>query len=417
MYTTTPLPPHASSSSNPRPTHSQGQPNLARRLAGFSARHRKSVIAGWLLFVLGCSFLGGAVGTRDLTPAESGNGSSGRAAALGRDAGLREHATESVLLAGRSSAAVDAAAADLSRRLGADPQVAALAPRRTRQNGEALVQATLRGDPEKAHANVGGVEAAVRSVALAHRGVALHESGRGSGQKALEAALGASFRRAELSAVPITLLILGLVFGAALAALVPVLVGLTSVVAALGLERVISHLVPSFSTTNSVILLVGLAVGVDYCLFYLRREREERRAGRSPADALSSAAGNVGHAVMISGGIVLVAVGGLLLAGDAGFVSIGVGTMLVVAVALLGSLTVLPALLALLGDRVERGRLARLWRRHFASVLFLRVGPTPARMPGSGPGGRSRAPWSPGRGARWPSWRWCWGPWVRRSPS
>ena len=144
--------------------------------------------------------------------------------------------------------------------------MAALAPRRTRQDGrEALVQATLRGDPEKAHARVGGVERAVRAVALAHPGVALHESGRGSGQRALESALGASFRRAELSAVPITLLILGLVFGAAIAALVPVLVGLASVVAALGLEQVISHLVPSFRTTDSAILLVGLAVGVDYC--------------------------------------------------------------------------------------------------------------------------------------------------------
>ena len=375
MPTTTPLPQDGPHPSGPqprlagRPTRDgrgarNPRPNLAQRLADFSARHRKVVIVGWLVFVVGCSFLGGHLGTRKLSPAETGNGSSGRAAALLRSAGLREHAAESVLLEGRSRAAVAAAAADLARRLRAAPYVAAIAPRRTRQDGrETLVQATLRGDPEDAHAHVGGVERAVHAVALAHPDVALHESGRGSGQRALEGALGDSFRRAELSAVPITLLILGLVFGAAIAALVPVFVGLTSVLAALGLEQVISHLVPSFSTTNSVILLVGLAVGVDYCLFYLRREREERRAGRTPTGALSSAAGNVGHAVMISGGIVLLAVAGLLLAGDAGFVSIGIGAMLVVAVAVLGSLTVLPALLALFGDRVERGRLPRVFRR------------------------------------------------------
>jgi RND superfamily putative drug exporter len=317
--------------------------------------------------VLGCSYLGGQLGNRKLTPAETGNGSSGRAAASLRSAGLQEHATESVLLSGRSSARVHAAEADLIRRLRSDADVAALAPPRTRQDGrEALVQAAVRGDPEKAYEHVGAIEGAVRAVALTHPGVTLHESGRGSGQKAVETALSNSLHGAELAAIPITLLILGLVFGAAIAALVPVLVGLTSVFAALGLERVISHLVPSFSTTNSAILLVGLAVGVDYCLFYLRREREERRVGRSPAGALSTAAGSVGHAVMISGGIVLLAVGGLLLAGDAGFVSIGVGTMLVVAVAVLGSLTVLPALLALLGDRVERGRLPRLWTQRSA---------------------------------------------------
>ena len=86
--------------------------------------------------------------------------------------------------------------------------------------------------------------------------------------------------------MPVTLLILVLAFGALVAAGVPLLLGLTAVVAALGLTSLFSHLLHVDQSISSVILLIGLAVGVDYSLFYLRREREERARGRTPADAL-----------------------------------------------------------------------------------------------------------------------------------
>ncbi len=98
-----------------------------------------------------------------------------------------------------------------------------------------------------------------------------------------------------------------------------------------------------------------MAVGVDYSLFYLRREREERARGASPRDALVNTARTSGHAVFISGLTVLIAMAGMLFTGNAVFTSIAVGAMLMVAVALIGSLSILPAMLSKLEHRVDKG--------------------------------------------------------------
>ena len=107
----------------------------------------------------------------------------------------------------------------------------------------------------------------------------------------------------------------------------------------------------------ALVLLIGLAVGVDYSMFYLRREREERAAGRSERDALEIAAATSGRSVLVSGLTVMIAMAGMFLTGDEIFASLGVATIIVVAIAMLGSLTVLPALLSRLGDGVDRGRI------------------------------------------------------------
>src|SRR5262249_36632411 len=115
------------------------------------------------------------------------------------------------------------------------------------------------------------------------------------------------------------------------------------------------HVFHASDATQSVMLLMGMAVGVDYSLFYLKREREERAAGHEGHEGLFRAAATSGQAVLISGVTVLIAMAGMLLAGTKIFTSIGIGAMLVVFVSLVGSLTVLPALLGKLGDRIERG--------------------------------------------------------------
>src|ERR671927_1156901 len=115
-----------------------------------------------------------------------------------------------------------------------------------------------------------------------------------------------------------------------------------------------SQLMPLDQDIGVVVLLIGLAVGVDYSMFYLKREREERAAGRSERAALEAAAATSGRAVLISGLTVMIAMAGMLFTGDKTFESFGVATMFVVAVAVLGSLTVLPALLARLGDKIEK---------------------------------------------------------------
>jgi RND superfamily putative drug exporter len=137
---------------------------------------------------------------------------------------------------------------------------------------------------------------------------------------------------------------------------VPLLLALTAVMATIGLLGPISHIGNGVdSSINEVVLLIGLAVGVDYSMFYLRREREERESGKTESASLDAAAATSGRAVMISGFTVIIAMAGMYLAGAPTFQSFATGTILVVAVAVVGSLTVLPALLAWLGDRVEKG--------------------------------------------------------------
>ena len=142
-----------------------------------------------------------------------------------------------------------------------------------------------------------------------------------------------------------------------MAALVPLLLAATAVAAAIGLLGPLSQIWPVDEAASSVVLLIGLAVGVDYALFYLRREREERARGRSPEAALNAAAATSGRAVLVSGITVATAMAGMYLAGASTFESFATGTILVVAIAVFGSLTVLPAVLSKLGDRVNRGRI------------------------------------------------------------
>ena len=139
----------------------------------------------------------------------------------------------------------------------------------------------------------------------------------------------------------------------------------------MGLLALPSQLVPMDPNVSAVVVLVGLAVGVDYSLFYMRRERDERRAGRTAEAALAAAAATSGRAVLVSGLTVIAAMAGMLLSGDPTFISFAVATMTVVAVAMFASLTVLPAVLSALGDRVEKGRipfLARLRRPAWRSL-------------------------------------------------
>jgi RND superfamily putative drug exporter len=200
------------------------------------------------------------------------------------------------------------------------------------------------------------------SVQDAHEGLRVDEVGTGSTAKGLSETLGEDFKKAELISLPLTLLILLMVFGAIIAAGVPVVLALSCVGAAIGLSTLASHVLPETSAVSNVILLMGMAVGVDYSLFYLKREREERRGGKSHVDAIEVAAETSGHTVVVSGTTVIVAMAGLYLANEATFASLATGSIIVVAVAVLASLTVLPALLAKLGRWVDKPKVPFLWR-------------------------------------------------------
>jgi RND superfamily putative drug exporter len=233
----------------------------------------------------------------------------------------------------------------------------------SRDGRSALVQFAVRGEADTAGERVEPVLKAVEDVQKNHSSLRIEEIGGASIQKQYSDAFGDDFQQAEYSAVPVALGILLIAFGALVAALLPVALAITAIMATMGLMGLVSHLQPMSDTANSVMLLVGLAVGVDYCLFYLRREREERAAGRDAGTALRIAAATSGRAIVVSGVTVCVAMAGMLFTGIAEFEAMGLASLMVVAVAMVGSVTVLPALLSLLGERVEKGRIPFLRRR------------------------------------------------------
>jgi len=343
--------------------------NLAARAGRWSAQHRKTAIFGWLAFVAIAFVIGGMVGTKTLAPEEQGNGSS-RVADQARADAFPKEASESVLVQARNGQkATDpefrAAIGDVAAKLGAAKNVTDVeSPLAKGNEGQiskdgrsALVNFKVPGDLEESEANVDTSLAAVAAAQKANPELRIEQFGDASAAKALNAQFEKDFQRAETLSLPITLLILVVAFGALIAAGVPLLLGLTAVMGTLGLLAPISQIVPMADAASSVVLLVGLAVGVDYSMFYLRRKMEERDAGRSNEAALEFAAATSGQAVLISGLTVFIAMAGMLIAGNAVFTSMAVGTMLVVAVAVLGSVTVLPAVLSKLGDKVEKGRI------------------------------------------------------------
>ena len=203
------------------------------------------------------------------------------------------------------------------------------------------------------------VAAATRA---AHPGARIDEFGDASANHWFDETIGKDFQRAEWTAVPLAIGILVVAFGALLAAVLPVGLALTSFLAANGLLAVVSHRLHLDSSTSSVMLLVGARGGVDYSMFYLRREREERVRGRDPATALQIAAATSGRSVLVSGLTVVAAMSGMFLSGMLLFEGFAAATILVVLIAVVGSVTVLPAVLSLLGDRVDAGRIPGLAR-------------------------------------------------------
>ncbi|HEX7746619.1 MAG TPA: MMPL family transporter, partial [Micromonosporaceae bacterium] len=337
------------------------------RIARWSAEHPWRAIAMWVVFVAVCFAGGSATGLNEATVDDQSIGESGRAETIVRSGDFADPAIENVLITAREGrldrAAASAAATDAATRLRSLPEVAAVGEPVPARDGTAiLLPVTLAGDSETASDRVQPLLDATAAAQAEHPKVRVEQVGGASIGRSLDETIGKDFKRAEFLSVPATLAILIVAFGALIAAGVPVLLALSSVAAAIGLSTLASHLVPAVDTTASVILLIGMAVGVDYSLFYLRREREERAKGRRHLDAVEIAAETSGRAVVVSGTAVIISMAGLFLADDVVFSSFAVGSMLVVAVAVLGSLTVLPALLAKLGRWVDRPRVPVLWR-------------------------------------------------------
>ncbi|MFG2777038.1 MMPL family transporter [Streptomyces prunicolor] len=347
---------------------------LAARAGGWSARHRWAAVGIWVLFVVLAMGIGSAAGRVDVDESDQLKGETHTAATIIDDAGIKEPAGETVLIQSKDASitstdsefrATVAAVVKAVEGTGRVTDVTSPYDTKTisKDGRSALVQFDMRGDAETAGDRVEPVLKAVAGVQEDHGSLRIEEIGSASMAKQYKDAFGNDFKKAEYSALPVAFGILLIAFGALVAALLPVALAMTAIIATMGLMGLVSHVQPMSDTANSVMLLVGLAVGVDYCLFYLRREREEREAGRDAGAALRIAAATSGRAIIVSGVTVCVAMAGMLFTGLAEFEAMGLASLMVVAVAMVGSVTVLPALLSLLGERVEKGRIPFLRRR------------------------------------------------------
>ena len=352
--------------------------NLAERAGRWSARHRRVAIFGWLGLVLAAVALSGGVGMQVIKDEDLGNGDSRQADRVLADAGFNDRAEEQILVQAREDGLSVAdprfrlAVNDVVRSLGRFETVRELktplsvvnAGQISPDRRSALVRFQITGDTEQAKENVVPIEAAVKQAAERNPALRIEQFGDASADRAITESFEDDFKKAESLSLPITLVILVLAFGALVAASLPLLLGISAVAITLGVLAPLSQIVPVDESISSLVLLIGLAVGVDYSLFYIRRERDERAAGRTKEAALNAAAATSGRAVLISGVTVITAMAGMFVTGNATFTSFAVGTILVVAVAMLGSVTVLPALLSKLGDNVNRGRIPLVSRLH-----------------------------------------------------
>ncbi|MET7699164.1 MULTISPECIES: MMPL family transporter [unclassified Streptomyces] len=344
-----------------------GGSNLITRTARWSAVHPWWAMTLWVVFVLGALVVGGATGTRAATNSDLSIGQSGRSAEIAKSGGLQDRAVENILVtpyegkldADRARAAAEDAAAALKSEKG----VASVGAPVPAPDGSALlVPVTLKGDPETAADRVQPLLDKVAATQRAHHDVRVELVGAGSIKAGLNDLLEKDLGRATVLSLPVTLIVMVFVFGAIVAASVPVILGISSVLAGLGLWGVASQLVPDPGPVTHIIVLMGMAIGVDYSLFYLKRQREERALGADNIDAIEIAAATSGHSVLTSGLVVMVSMGALYLAGHIAFESMATGAVLVVAIAILASLTVLPAMLSKFGRYLDKPRVPLVWR-------------------------------------------------------
>jgi putative drug exporter of the RND superfamily len=353
------------------------------RIACWSAKYRKTAVALWLGLML-AAFLGGqfvtSAGVQQYDPGQAGRGEQ-----VLTQLGVVTPPAESVLIEARSgerrlardaSAEVKRVVHEVTAALGALPQAAddiqvpfGFAGRSLRSGTgvAALVTFDVAGPNSSADSTVLTDLAAVRKIQEAFPHLLVREAGSASTDRVANALLSHDFRQTEWTSIPLTLILLIAVFGALIAAGIPVLLAGTAVVTAVSLMSIASQWLPVGQGTSELVLVIGMAVGVDYSLFYLRREREERAAGRSPDEVVRIAAATSGKAIAVSGLTVMVSLAGLFLTGIDLFTGIAVGTIMVVGVAVVGSLTFLPALLSWLGPWADRGHLPYLGRRRTQS--------------------------------------------------
>jgi uncharacterized membrane protein YdfJ with MMPL/SSD domain len=355
--------------------------DLAGRAGRWSAAHWKLAVFGWLVLAAVAMAVGSLFGHVQMRDSQAAAGETAKALGLLEQAGFKQPAVESILIQSRRRTASDplfvSTVAGVVQILAGQSDVTNIQNPLVQSGGggqisrdrhSALVQFAIKGDPDKAKDKVAPIITAMAGLEASNPDVSVREVGPASASYELGKRFNKDFANAERLTIPITLVILLGAFGALVAAGLPVVLAFSAVLASLGIYSLVTHgYSGDYQSTSSVVLLIGMAVGVDYSLFYLRREREERAAGQEPRAALLRASSTSGQAVLISGATVLIAMAGMFIAGNRIFTSFAIGTMLVVLCAVIGSVTVLPGALAKLGDRVDKGRIPYIGRSKHAA--------------------------------------------------
>ncbi|PJN34348.1 hypothetical protein CG717_06480 [Streptomyces sp. CB02613] len=330
-------------------------------MASWSAAHPWQAIVGWFLFVALCLGAAAVVGTNSATTEDYRVGRAGQAEALATEGGLERRPVEQVVIDSPSGPldldAARAAAADVTTRMEKLSEVDGVKEPVVSKDGKVLVvEVVMKGEELAARKSVDPLVAQTAEVQKSHPDVRVQETGGPSMSKGLDQQRSDDLLFSEMLTLPVTVITLMIAFGSVIAAGVPVLLAMSSIAAAMGLSALASHALPDAGVGNNIILLIGMAVGVDYSLFYLKRDREERAraGGRLGSQAIVQlAAETAGRTIVVSGLAVIVSTATLYLASDVIFSSLATGTIVVVLVAMASSLTVLPALLAKLGARSE----------------------------------------------------------------
>jgi putative drug exporter of the RND superfamily len=265
-------------------------PPLVERVAGWSVRHRVIVVVSWLLLVVAAFAVGQQLGTSNTNSYDPGQ--AGVAERILARPAVQQPDGEAVLVQARSSGQTFANDPELRQTV---RQVAAALKQLPNTaadiqspftsaglvNGRsALVTFNVAGNPDNDDTAVVPALNAVAAIQARHPGLTVAEAGGASADRVASAMIGQDFRTAAVTSLPVTLVLLLIVFGALIAAGIPLLLAGTAVIAAISLLSIPSRIVPIDGTTSAIVLLVGMAVGIDYSLFYLRRVREERAAGR-----------------------------------------------------------------------------------------------------------------------------------------
>ncbi|MCK2239805.1 MULTISPECIES: MMPL family transporter [unclassified Crossiella] len=359
---------------------------LTDRIAAWSARHRRTAILGWLGLVL-LAFLASVLVTGPDARNED-PGDTGRAQSILDNQREYLPVEEKVLVQARAPgrhfgnspellAAAEDLIAELKRRPdavtgigsplepGSRPELGS--PHVSADGRSGLVTFRLAWPVEKLNEHFSFATNAVATVAARHPEVRLAQAGDRSLSGAVDEAIKADLARSHLLSLPLVLIILLIVFGAVVAAGIPVLLTATTLIATFTLLSVIGKVVAINSAGSALILLIGVAVGIDYSLFYLRRYREERQSGVDDETALRTTARTSGHVVLFSGLTVMLSLVGLVLTGLGVFTGGAIGMTVVVGLAMIASVTVLPAILAVLRHRVDKGRIPWLGKGRTAA--------------------------------------------------